>query len=123
MAEVVITINRRDYRINCDEGQEDRLRRLAQYIDDQIAELIEGVGNVGDVRLFVMASLVIADKLFDAIAETERLRAQVAQAKQSGAGAGAGAGVGVGESEAAMASVVEAIARRIDDIAARLDAA
>jgi len=117
MAEVVITINRRDYRINCDEGQEDRLRRLAQYIDEQIGELIEGVGNVGDVRLFVMASLVIADKLFDATAEAERLRARVAQAKQS-----SGAG-GAGEGEAAMASVVEAIARRIDDIAARLDAA
>lgn len=114
MAEVVITINRRDYRINCDEGQEDRLRRLAQYIDEQIGELIEGVGNVGDVRLFVMASLVIADKLFDATAEAERLRARVAQAKQSSGG---------GEGEAAVASVVEAIARRIDDIAAGLDAA
>ncbi len=114
--EVVITINQRNYRIKCDRGQEDRLRRLANHIDSQIKELIEGIGNTNDMRLFVMASLVITDKLFDANAEIERLRAQIAQAKQSGA-------MGGGKSEAAVASVVEAIARRIDDIAARLDAA
>ncbi|MFQ5784257.1 MAG: cell division protein ZapA [Alphaproteobacteria bacterium] len=111
MAQVAVTINGRDYRISCDEGQEERLARLAKYVDERVQELMQGVGNVGDLRLLVMASLVISDKLFDTSSEVERLRAQVAQVKQSE----------TPDEEAALTSLVDAIARRIDDIAAQIE--
>ncbi len=111
MGQVAVSINGRDYRISCDEGQEERLERLAAYVDEQISDLVSSVGNVGDVRLMVMASLLVADKLFDGNNEIERLRAQLAQAKQ-------GAAV---ETDATVAPLVEAIARRVEDIAAELE--
>lgn len=66
MKQVSITINGRDYDIACEEGQEDHLRRLAGYVDRRVAELVTSVGQIGDTRLLVLASLLIADELHDA---------------------------------------------------------
>ena len=51
------------------------LTRLAQYVDNRVGELVAAVGRrVGDNRLLVMASLLIADELSDAYGELETLR-------------------------------------------------
>lgn len=111
MGQVAISINGRDYEISCDDGQEERLARLAAYVDDHVAEMVQVLGNAGDLRLMVMASLMIADKLFDSSTENEQLRAQVAQARQSVAA----------ETDAAVGPLVDAIARRIEDIATHIE--
>ena len=112
MGQVAISINGRNYEIACEEGQEERLTRLGAYVDERTTELIQSVGNVGDVRLMVMTSLLVADKLFDAFAEVEKLRAEIAQTKQ------APATVAGGDK---LAPLVDAIAERIEDIAANLE--
>ena len=112
MGQVGITINGRKYEVACEEGQEERLTRLGAYVDERTSELLNSVGNVGDVRLMVMASLLVADKLFDAFANLEKLRAQLAQGRQ---GAAAEAG------DDKLAPLVDAIAQRIEDIAADLE--
>ena len=63
MGQVAITINGNNYQIACDEGQEERLTRLGAYVDERTAELVKSVGDVGDVRLMVMASLMVTDKI------------------------------------------------------------
>ncbi len=112
MGQVAITINGNNYKIACDEGQEERLTRLGAYVDERTAELIKGVGNVGDMRLMVMASLMVTDKLFDTIAEVDKLRAEAAQNKQSAPPAKSGDD---------LAALVNAVAERIEDIAANLE--
>ena len=111
MPEIAVTINGRDYKVSCAEGEEERLVRLAAYVDEQFAELVGSVGDVGDMRLMVMTSLMIADKVFDASVEIDRLRAKIVQAqKSSSAGA-----------DTALDPLVDEIAQRIEDIAARLE--
>ena len=66
MSEVTVTINRRDYQVACDEGQEEQLLKLARYVDRKIADLTGVLGQIGDARLLVMSSLYIADELSDA---------------------------------------------------------
>ena len=61
----------------------------------------------------VMTSLMMADKVFDASAEIDRLRAKIAQAQQTAAA----------EAGDALAPLVDEIAQRIEDIAARLESA
>lgn len=112
MGQVAITINGKNYQIACDEGQEERLTRLGAYVDERTAELVKSVGNVGDVRLMVMASLLVADKLFDAIAEVEKLSAEAAQNKQKAAPA---------KPDDSLAPLVNAVAERIEDIADNLE--
>ncbi len=111
MGQVAITIKGSNYQIACDEGQEERLARLGAYVDERTAELVKGVGNVGDMRLMVMASLMVTDKLFDTIVEVEKLRAEAAQNKQSKPA----------KSGDDLASLVNAVADRIEDIAANLE--
>ena len=116
MGQVAISINGRNYEIACEEGQEERLTRLGAYVDERTTELIQSVGNVGDVRLMVMTSLLVADKLFDAFAEVEKLRAEIAQTKQAPATA-----AGPESADNKLAPLVDAIAERIEDIAANLE--
>ncbi|MCW8835585.1 MAG: cell division protein ZapA [Rhodospirillales bacterium] len=66
MAHVSITVNARKYEIACDDGQEAHLRRLAEYVDKRVEELVAAVGQIGDTRLMLMASLLLADELSDA---------------------------------------------------------
>jgi cell division protein ZapA len=74
MAQVSVRINGRHYQVACEDGQEAHLQKLAAYIDDRVAELVRDVGQVGDARLLVMSSLLIADELADAYDELEELR-------------------------------------------------
>ena len=48
MAQVDVTINNRAYRIACDDGQEEHLTRLGDYVDGRVQELVSAVGQVGD---------------------------------------------------------------------------
>src|SRR2546430_17057155 len=63
MGQVSVTINGRLYRMACDDGQENHLARLAYELDQRIARLRNDFGEIGDMRLTVMAALIVADEL------------------------------------------------------------
>lgn len=65
MSDVTVTINRRSYQIACDDGQEEHLRSLAHIVDKRVDELVTAMGQIGDQRLLVMASLLLADEVQD----------------------------------------------------------
>lgn len=67
-----VTINGRQYRMACEEGQEIRLLKLAESLEQRIETLRGKFGEIGDARLTVMAALTVCDELLDANA---RLRA------------------------------------------------
>ena len=93
MAQVTVTINDRRYNVACDDGQEAHLTRLGAYIDRRVGELVAAVGQIGDAKLLVMVSLLIADELSDAYAELETLKSG-----GKGAAAAAAAETRMGES-------------------------
>jgi cell division protein ZapA len=66
MATVNVIVNGRPYSVGCEDGQEAHVEALAREFDKQVAEVGEQVGQVGDLRLFLMAALVTADELADA---------------------------------------------------------
>ena len=66
MPQVEITINGRQYRVACEDGQETHLTNLANYFDEKMTTLVQQVGQIGDTSLMVMAGLLIADELSDA---------------------------------------------------------
>lgn len=65
MAQVSVTVNGRSYEISCDDGQEAHLFRLAEEIDRRVVSLVTSVGQVGDARLLLLASLLLADQIED----------------------------------------------------------
>jgi cell division protein ZapA len=63
MSQVAVTIAGRTYRIACGEGEERHLEGLAAMYDAKIQEMRSAFGEIGDMRLHVMAALTIADEL------------------------------------------------------------
>jgi cell division protein ZapA len=112
MGQVVVTVNGRAFPLNCADGEEPRIRRLAQYVDAKVVEFVKTHGQIGEARLILLAALVVADELSDTndIVQRERSRPP-----------GAGLSVGVDDSAAAVASGIRGIAERIESIAARLE--
>ncbi|CCQ73303.1 cell division protein ZapA [Magnetospira sp. QH-2] len=111
MAQVTVEINGRRYQIACDDGQEAHLTRLAAYIDKQVGELVGTVGQIGDARLLVMASLMISDELSDAYSELEILRG------------GTDAVTARRKADDKMAERIEALAQRVESFALKLEEA
>lgn len=100
MATVTVEINGRPYAVGCADGQEERVRILAKQFDNHVRDVAADVGQVGDIRLFLMAALVLADELHEA-----RL-------------SGGGAAPAAAPSEAGVAEALNAVAARIEKIAA-----
>jgi cell division protein ZapA len=111
MGQVVVKINGRDFPLSCPDGQEARIRRLAQYVDAKTVEFRNNLGQIGEARLMLLAAIVIADELLDTseALQQERNRARSADAAAADAA-----------SEAA-ASGLRDVAERIESIAARLE--
>ena len=63
MAKVSIEINGRKYALGCDDGEEERLERLGQRLDDRLKMLANNFGQIGDLRLMVMAGITMMDEL------------------------------------------------------------
>ena len=63
MAQVTVTIDGKQYRMACDEGQEEHLIDLASRFDRYVAHLKENFGEIGDLRLTVMAGIMVTDEL------------------------------------------------------------
>jgi cell division protein ZapA len=78
MAHVTVTINGRQYRMACEDGQESHLERLASDLDRHVEQLRGSFGEIGDNRLLVMAALTISDELNEAKQNIRRLETELA---------------------------------------------
>ena len=73
MAEVDITINGRSYRISCKDGEEERIKSLATLINNQVQKLSDKIGQLGEARMILLASLVLLDKSDEVEKEAEKI--------------------------------------------------
>jgi len=65
MATVTVEVNGRPYSVGCADGQEERVRLLARDFDAHVRSVAEDVGQVGDLKLFLMGALMLADQLHE----------------------------------------------------------
>lgn len=87
MSRVTVTLNGRDFTIGCEEGQEAYLRELAGTLDKRVAEISGQVGQIGDLRLLLMASLILVDDLKEADSRVEALEGQAQRLRHENHGA------------------------------------
>jgi cell division protein ZapA len=78
MAHVSVTINGRQYRMACEDGQENHLIWLSGDLDRRIGQLRTQFGEIGDMRLTMMAALTVADELVEAGKRLRRLEEELA---------------------------------------------
>jgi cell division protein ZapA len=79
MAQVTVTIAGQTYRIACAPGEEAHLERLAASYDSKIEEMRAAFGEIGDLRLHVMAAMTQADELHETKARLAGLEAELAR--------------------------------------------
>jgi cell division protein ZapA len=79
MSTVTVEINGRPYSVGCADGQEERVRVLARQFDEHVRQVAQDVGHVGELRLFLMAALLVSDELSDIRTQLNRLRAEFDQ--------------------------------------------
>ena len=67
MSEVNITINNREHKIACSPGEEERVQELAILLNNEVINIANSLGQIGDVKLMVLAAITILDKNQDII--------------------------------------------------------
>jgi len=117
MSQVTVTINGRQFRMACEDGQESHLQRLAQDLDQRIDRLRATFGEIGDTRLTVMAALTVADELADTAGKLRRLEEDMASLLDARATAGERANA----TQAAVAAALNAAAERIEQVTKTLN--
>ena len=84
MSQVTLEINGRSYTVACDDGEEEHLSELAEYVNKHVTNLAGSIGQVGDSRLLLMASLMVSDELAEALQKIGELEDTVATLKMTG---------------------------------------
>jgi len=116
MPQVNVTIAGKAYRMACGEGEEPHLEALARAYDGKIQDMRQAFGEIGDMRLHVMAALMVADEASELQRRVARLEAELA-ALQGDAGA---ADERIGEVEERAAEALVGAAERIEAVARSL---
>ena len=81
MSKVTISLNGRAFTIGCEEGQQAYLRELAGHLDTHVRDLANKVGQIGDVRLLLMAALIVTDEMREARGKVDELEDTVLDLK------------------------------------------
>lgn len=105
MATVTVTIDGKLYRMACDEGQEQHLTGLAERFDQYVGHLKSSFGEIGDVRLTVMAGIMVMDELNEMQKRVKMLEEASSQANRH---------------DATLTHVLNDMAQRIEQLTNRL---
>jgi cell division protein ZapA len=117
MPQVTVTINGRQFRMGCEDGQEEHLMRLAEDLDMRIGRLRTRFGEIGDTRLTVMAALTLADELSEAKQKLLRLAPELTALQDANTASADRAET----AQTAVATALIAAAERIEGLARRLN--
>jgi cell division protein ZapA len=117
MSQVNVTINGRQFRMACEDGQEGHLVELARELDARISGLRTKFGEIGDTRLTVMAAITVADELAEAALRIARLEEELAASQD----ARMAATDRTKAAQSSAASALSAAAERIEAVTKKLN--
>ena len=117
MSQVTVTINGRQFRMACEDGQEGHLIRLAQELDQRIDKLRGNFGEIGDARLTIMAALTLVDELADTAGRLKRVEQELASLQDARVSSAEHAKA----TQAAISAALNAAAERIEGLTRELN--
>jgi cell division protein ZapA len=116
MAQVTVSIDGKAYRMACEEGQEDHLTELAAGFDRYVSHLKTQFGEIGDLRLTVMAGIMVMDELNEVTRRIGRIEREAEELRKGRDGVMAE----VSKGEEAIASALGELTSQIQGMAAKL---
>ena len=116
MAQVTVMIDGKAYRMACEEGQQDHLTDLASRFDQYVSHLKSQFGEIGDLRLTVMAGIMVMDELSEVNRKLKSLQTETDNLRQ-----GRDATLSDQQkTEEALASMLSEVTAQINGIASKL---
>jgi cell division protein ZapA len=112
LAPVTVKINGFTYTVGCEDGQEAHLQAMAAQVDSRIDSIKALGGNSGEIRLLLLAGLLLADEIHDIRIEMDTLRTAAGQPPRP---------AGKPEADAEMGKRLGKLAVRAEQIAATLE--
>jgi cell division protein ZapA len=119
MPEVNVEINGKKYRMACEPGQEAHLLGLADEFNRRVETFKQVFGEIGDIRLTVMAGIALIDELSVADEKIAALQQDVAQLTEAGQSVSSE----MDDLEAKFARRLSEAARKLEAIATAIDEA
>lgn len=117
MGKVSLDINGRKYAMGCEDGEEERLLRLGQRLDDRVNQMANQFGQIGDLRLLVMAGITMMDEVEDTMQNVDlRVDAKAAGLRKERDDAT----LASARTQAEAAKALLEAAKRIERLAAKL---
>ncbi|MBR1398834.1 MAG: cell division protein ZapA [Alphaproteobacteria bacterium] len=65
MGQVTITIDKREFAIKCEDGQEGHIIQLSRILDEKAKLLSQSLGMINENMMLAMVGLLLADELQD----------------------------------------------------------
>ena len=106
MAAVDVEIGARKYSVACRDGEEDHLKSVAAIVDEKARNAASALGNMGEARQLLFASLLLADELKEV---------------RSGAETPPPASAASQQTDPALAEALERLAERMEMLARSLE--
>ncbi|ALN74054.1 MULTISPECIES: cell division protein ZapA [unclassified Aureimonas] len=114
MPQIVVSIDGKTYRMACADGEEEHLTGLAADLDGRINELRGSFGEIGDLRITVMAAIMVSDELSEQRRRVAELEAELARAGSAGDLAATVGDQRLIEHLLGVSDIVERIAERLE---------
>ena len=118
MAQVTVTIDGKQYRMACDEGQEEHLIDLASRFDRYVTHLKGAFGEIGDQRVTVMAGIMVMDELSELQKRVRGMESEIATLRKTRDEAL----VKADGADVALTGALSTLAERMEGLATRLNA-
>ncbi len=105
---IEISLMGRSYQLACPPDQHERVRELAVMVEEKMRLAISSSqGTVGEVRLLLLAALMLADEVVEAKASQDKF---IAQERSN-----------LSDEENMLVTAVEHLSQRINSIASRIE--
>jgi len=77
MANVNIKFNGKEFLLSCDDGQEEHLEELSQYLNNKFNDLKNSLGNIGENKLMLITSIKVMDEYFETKKKIEEQKVEL----------------------------------------------
>ncbi|MHB0951406.1 MAG: cell division protein ZapA [Allorhizobium sp.] len=118
MAQITVTIDGKAYRMACEEGQEAHLLDLATQFDRYVSHLKGQFGEIGDLRITVMAGIMVMDELSEINRKVGAMEKELATLNEGRDSAAAGAQ----RKEELLTAAIGELTERLNGITKKLTA-
>ena len=77
MANVNIKFNGKEFLLSCENGQEEHLEELSLHLNNRFDNLKKSLGNIGENKLLLIASISVMDEYFETRKKIEEQKNQI----------------------------------------------